>query len=159
MVGIFFTGTWKFLRKKNVQFILWHPHTDFLSLSLLLRQIIIYSEREFKGRLWFIVKENLKAHIKQLFLLLHCLIQPWYEGFWILLYHVYMLSLGGLIFSIEKQMGTWSGRDRAGRSGERGNCGWDVLCERRIYFQFLKNVCNQYENEIKKWFSSIQFWI
>jgi hypothetical protein len=24
---------------------------------------------------------------------------------------------------------------RARRSGGRGNCGWDVLCERRIYFQ------------------------
>jgi hypothetical protein len=50
-----------------------------------------------------------------------------------------MLSLGSLIFSVDKQRGTeGSERDRAERSGERGSCGWDVLYETRIYFQFLK---------------------
>jgi hypothetical protein len=35
--------------------------------------------------------------------------------------------------------GEWFGEMEGGvskRSRRRGKCGWDVLCERRIYFQF-----------------------
>jgi hypothetical protein len=50
------------------------------------------------------------------------------------------LSRGGLLFSEEenKEAGVdWERRKGRGtkRNGRRGNCGWDVSYERRIYFQ------------------------
>lgn len=60
----------------------------------------------------------------------------------ILLFHVWLLSLEGLLCSEGKRKGneSWEeGRLGGARgSGERGKCGWNVLYEGRIYFQ-LKN--------------------
>lgn len=64
-----------------------------------------------------------------------------------LLYHVWLTSLGGLLFSegrVEDREWFWRRREwggprgseeeakEAGGRGERGNCGQDVLYERRI---------------------------
>ena len=54
----------------------------------------------------------------------------------ILLCHVWLMSLGGLIFSGVRLEGEWIWRreevEEARRSGRKGACNWDVLYERRI---------------------------
>lgn len=66
---------------------------------------------------------------------------------YILFCPVWLLPLGGLLFSKEKQRGCGSGGNRgsgggqgSGKSGGRGNCGQDVLYERRI--NFFKKISN-----------------
>lgn len=77
------------------------------------------------------------------FLLSDCLVQPPYEGVCLvpsfavlcccLLEGYYFLKGNG-----EGESGGGGRWEGAGRNEGRGNCGWDVLLEKRIYFQLKK---------------------
>jgi hypothetical protein len=55
---------------------------------------------------------------------------------YILFCHVWLLSLRGLVFSIQRQEVDLQGRQgRAEMSRGRGNCSKDMLYEKIIYFQ------------------------
>jgi hypothetical protein len=43
-----------------------------------------------------------------------------------------LISPGGLLISEGRQRRSAPGGERRGWRGERGNCGWDVIYERRI---------------------------
>lgn len=55
-------------------------------------------------------------------------------------FHIWLLSLRSLIISQGKWRESRPGKmwvERgSGKSGEKSNCGWVVLCKRRIYFQY-----------------------
>jgi hypothetical protein len=62
------------------------------------------------------------------------------------------LALGGLFLSgSEKRGGSRAevglGEYRSSRL--RGNCGWDILYERRVYFQVRKNKRINYRNRVQ----------
>lgn len=90
------------------------------------------------------VSDSLPA-LRLFFFLLGCLVQLQYVGFCL---DLLCFGLSRLVVitwrPILFQWGTeeeWMGRgghEGAGRGGGRGNCGQDVLYERRIYLQFLK---------------------
>lgn len=65
-----------------------------------------------------------------------------------------LLSLGGLLLSEEQWVrgegeGVRMGRRRAGRSGQSGGCGGDVLYERRIYFQLKRGKLKKEQMEMQ----------
>lgn len=75
-------------------------------------------------------------------LFLDCFGQLEYDDFCLVLVYLFLsclMPLGGLLFFEVETEGEWTwviGEvEGGGRSGGRGNCGWDVLCERRIYFE------------------------
>lgn len=70
----------------------------------------------------FLLLGSLVQFPQEAFALSHCI---WFCPVW-------LLSLGGLFFSEEE---TEVGQVDLGERGKRQNCGWDVLYERRIYFQ------------------------
>lgn len=84
-------------------------------------------------------------HLKSLFLLFGCLVQPEYGGFCLALpcqphfdlCGCCLLETCSLLKRKQKGCGSRDGGDEwvaARRSGGRGNWSWDVLYRRRIYF-------------------------